>query len=103
MELELKKTGFDAYDTGAELTLTQEETAETIVPDYCPDIARIIETEGKVCLHSRELRDGKADLSGTIRVTVLYTPEERAASVRWNLPCPSLWRATAAPCRTARR
>ena len=75
MELELKKEGFDAYDTGAELTLTQEETAETIVPDYCPDIARIIETEGKVCLHSRELRDGKADLSGTVRVTVLYTPE----------------------------
>ena len=42
------------------LTLTQEETAETIVPDYCPDIARIIETDGRVFLHSRELRDGKA-------------------------------------------
>lgn len=75
MELELKREGFDAYDAGADVTLTQEETAETIVPDYCPDIARIIETEGKVCLHSRELRDGKADLSGTVRVTVLYTPE----------------------------
>lgn len=37
-------------------TLTQEETAETIVPDYLPDIARIIETEGRVFLHSRELR-----------------------------------------------
>ena len=37
--------------------MTQEETAETIVPDYCPDIARIIETTGKVFLHSREMRD----------------------------------------------
>ena len=46
MELELKKAGFDTYEIGGELTLTQEETAETIVPDYCPDIARIIETEG---------------------------------------------------------
>ena len=75
MELDLKKVSLDAYDTGGELTLTQEETAETIVPDYCPDIARIIETDGKVYLHSRELRDGKAELSGTVRVTVLYTPD----------------------------
>lgn len=75
MELELKKARFDTYDMGGELTLTQEETAETIVPDYCPDIARIIDTEGKVYLHSRELRDGKAEISGTVRVTVLYTPD----------------------------
>ena len=33
MELELKKTCLDAYETSVELTLTQEETAETIVPD----------------------------------------------------------------------
>lgn len=75
MELELKKVRFDAYDVGGELTLTQEETAETIVPDYCPDIARIIDTEGRVYLHGRELRDGKAEVSGTVRVTVLYTPD----------------------------
>lgn len=75
MELELKKAGLDAYETGGEVTLTQEETAETIVPDYCPDIARIIETDGMVCLHSREIRDGKAELAGTVRVTVLYTPD----------------------------
>lgn len=75
MDLDLKKARFDAYDVGGELTLTQEETAETIVPDYCPDIARIIDTEGKVYLHSRELREGKAEVSGTVRVTVLYTPD----------------------------
>lgn len=45
------------------------------MPDYCPDIARIIETTGKVFLHSREMRDGRAEISGTVRVTVLYTPE----------------------------
>ena len=61
MELELKKACFDAYEAAGELTLTQEETAETIVPDYCPDIARIIETTGKVFLHSREMRDGRAE------------------------------------------
>jgi hypothetical protein len=75
MELELKKACLDAYETGGELTLTQEETAETIVPDYCPDIARIIATDGTVYIHSRELRDGRAEVSGTVRITVLYTPE----------------------------
>ena len=93
MELELKKTCLDAYETSVELTLTQEETAETIVPDYCPDIARNIETTGRVFLHSRELRDGRGTVSGTVRVTVLYTPE---ASEPWNLPCRSPRRATAA-------
>lgn len=75
MELELKKQHFDTYETVAQLTLTQEETAETIVPDYCPDIARIIATKGTVCVHSRELREGRGSVSGTVRVTVLYVPE----------------------------
>ena len=75
MELELKTTRLDGFDIGAEQILTHEETADTIVPDYAPDIARIIDTEGKVFLHSRELRDGKGEVSGSVRVTVLYTPD----------------------------
>ena len=75
MELELKKTNLDNYEICGEVTLTQEETTEVIVPDYCPDIARIISADSKVYLHSRELRDGKASVSGTVRVTVLYTPD----------------------------
>ena len=75
MELELKMTRLDGFDVGSEQILTQEETADTIVPDYCPDIARIIDTEGKVFLLSREIRDGKGAVSGTVRVTVLYTPD----------------------------
>ena len=75
MELELKTTRLDGFDIGTDQVFTQEETADTIVPDYCPDIARIIDTEGKVFLHSRELRDGKGEVSGTVKVTVLYTPD----------------------------
>ena len=75
MELELKKTALDNYESSGEVTLTQEETTEVIVPDYCPDIARIIAADGKVYIHSRELRDGKASIAGTVRVTVLYTPD----------------------------
>lgn len=75
MELELKKESLDTYVSGGELVLTQEETAETIVPDYCPDIARIIHTSAAAYLRSQEVREGRAELSGTIQVTVLYTPD----------------------------
>ena len=70
MELELKKEQFACYQALPQLSENREETTETIVPDYCPDIARIIETTGKVFLHSREMRDGRAEISGTVRVTV---------------------------------
>ena len=103
MELELKKACFDAYEAAGELTLTQEETAETIVPDYCPDIARIIETTGKVFLHSREMRDGRAEISGTVRVTVLYTPEGEGGIRTLNFAMPFTVETDDAVCRTARR
>ena len=48
MELELKKEQFACYQALPQLSENREETTETIVPDYCPDIARIIETTGKV-------------------------------------------------------
>ena len=53
MELELKKECLDTYELGEPQTLTQEETAETIVPDYCPDIARIISADHQEHQQSR--------------------------------------------------
>lgn len=64
MELELKKECLDTYELGEPQTLTQEETAETIVPDYCPDIARIISAEGVVCLHAAQSRTASPAPSG---------------------------------------
>ena len=88
MELELKTTSLDTYETGGELTLTQEESVETIVPDSCPDMARIISTHGKVFLHSREVRDGKAEVTGTLRMTVLYVPEKEGGIRALNFALP---------------
>ena len=75
MELELKKAVCEICESVGEIALTQEETAETIVPDYCPDIARVIEAIGTAFVHTREIRDGKAEVSGNVQVSVLYTPE----------------------------
>ena len=65
MELELKKEQFACCRALPPLSDTHEETAETIVPDYCPDIARIISAEGVVCLHGGTEQDG---VTGTVRV-----------------------------------
>ncbi len=56
-------------------TCTREETMESIVPDACPDIARILDTCGTCRLMRRELTDTGVLLSGTIRMTALYIPE----------------------------
>ena len=88
MELELKQECLDTYEPGGELTLTQEESVETIVPDSCPDMARIISTQGTVFLHSREVRDGRAEVTGTVRFTVLYTPEKEGGVRALNFALP---------------
>lgn len=98
MELELKKTSLDAYETGGELTLTQEETAETIVPDYLPDIARIIETEGRVFLHSRELRVGRRRYPERCGLRSSTRRKGRAVFGHWTFPSPLPLRATAGLC-----
>ena len=88
MDLEWKKSALDAFAIGAEQVITQEETAETIVPDYCPDIARIIDGEGRVFLHRREASGGRAEVSGVVRVTLLYVPEGEGGirSLGFSLP-----------------
>ena len=71
MELELKKECLDTYELGEPQTLTQEETAETIVPDYCPDIARIVDTAGQLTIREKLLSESRCTVSGSVKVTVL--------------------------------
>lgn len=75
MKLELNRTHLTGYETVLDTTVFHEETLETIVPDANPDILRLIDTQGKVLLKSREASDGRVTLTGTARLTVLYRPE----------------------------
>ena len=76
MELELKKERFACYRALPPLTDTHEETSETIVPDYLPDIARVVDVSGCLFLRGSEITDGRVSVSGTIRMTLLYMPED---------------------------
>lgn len=75
MEFELNRTQMNGYDTRMDTTLLREETLEMIVPDACPDILRVAETDGKVLLTRREATDGKAEVSGLFKLSVLYVPD----------------------------
>lgn len=76
MELELKQELLECFEIAADFTATQEESTEMIVPDSSPDISRIVSAEGEVFIRSTEARDGKAEISGVVQVTLLYIPEK---------------------------
>jgi len=75
MDMELRRVTMEGYRCVARDLFSQEETLESIVPDACPDIARIVSASGKAFLKDKELGEGTLRLSGTARVTVLYIPE----------------------------
>lgn len=75
MEMELQHTCLTGFQTVLDQILIQEETLESIVPDACPDILRIVDADGEVCLKNRDLSEGNLRVGGSIRTTVLYLPD----------------------------
>ena len=76
MELEFDREVTHCYEVAASGTVCQEETLETIVPDACPDILRIVAVCAQATLNGKQARDGLAEASGSVRAVVLYQPEE---------------------------
>ena len=73
--MELQKTSLEAFQIVSDQIIVQEETLESIVPDACPDILRIVEAAGEASLKTKELTEGSLRLGGSIRASVLYIPE----------------------------
>ena len=75
MELEFERDTIISYETVAQVTLCQEETLESIVPDACPDILRIVDVCGQATLSGKQAREGIAQVTGMVRAVILYQPE----------------------------
>ena len=73
--MEFERDTMINYDTVAEVTLCQEETLESIVPDACPDILRIVDVCGQATLSGKQAREGVAQVTGMVRASILYQPE----------------------------
>ncbi len=76
--MELKYKDIASCEVIGGLVTTHEETMETAIPEYCPDMARIVDTVGQLKIREKSVADGCLTVSGTVKVTVLYTSEESA-------------------------
>ena len=88
MELEFDRDVLLYYDTVAEVTLCQEETLESIVPDACPDILRIVDVCGQTTLSNKQARQDVAVVGGSVRAVILYQPEDGAGLRRMEITLP---------------
>ena len=71
MELELRQETVRGWESVCRATLEQEETAEMIVPDACPDIWQVLDGEARLLLQRKEPQDGKGEFSGLLKTTIL--------------------------------
>lgn len=83
MELELQYTELSCCEAGESVTLTQEEALEAAIPEYCPEVTRIVDAVGQLCLREYTSRQ----ISGSVLVTVLYTSEESPGLRSLTLRC----------------
>ena len=88
MELEFDRDVIQGYEVLADGTVCQEETLESIVPDACPDILRIVAVCGQATLNGKQARDGLAEASGSVRAVILYQPEEGGGLRRLEVALP---------------
>lgn len=88
MELELERAALPGYDLLTAVTLLTEQTQESIVPDACPDILRILDTRGQVTLQSKQAEEGRGEARGSVRAWVLYLPEDGSGPRRMEVTLP---------------
>ncbi len=88
MELEFDRNTMIYYETVANMTVCQEETLESIVPDACPDILRIVDVCGQATLNSKQAKERTAVVSGMVRASILYQPENCSGLRRMEVGIP---------------
>lgn len=75
MEWKLYEETMRFWEKSVHTVLYQEETSEMIVPDACPDMLCMVAKEGKVCVQTRSCSEGKGEISGLVKVSMVYRGE----------------------------
>ena len=78
MELGLQFTDLTCWEKTGHAAVSHEETMETAIAEYCPDMTRIVSACGQLYIREKTASEERVTVSGTVRVTVLYTSEESA-------------------------
>lgn len=88
MELELCMQKFPCFQAGKMQSDLREFRAETVIPDYAPDISRIVESSAAFYIHQQERSDDRITISGTAKINTLYMAEEDAGLKRFEYVIP---------------
>lgn len=75
MEAKLKTDSIAYLKNVLDVSFTQEETLESIVPDALPDMREIVDVAGNVTLRGKETGAGRVSLNGTVAAAVIYLPD----------------------------
>ena len=75
MELSMKRSGIACCEKVFEYVMPVEQAAETVVPDTMPDVERILCADGIVIIRSKEVNEGRVNVSAGVAATVVYAPE----------------------------
>lgn len=55
---------------------------DLIIPDIKPDILRVINTSGNICIYKKEVMDGKIKLDGGINIYIMYLADSDTSTIR---------------------
>ena len=68
-------------------SVTQEQTADVVIPDSYPDAERIVDVFGTVLVRSEECAAGSAGVAGFVQAGVLYvSPDGQLRKVQTEIP-----------------
>ncbi|GHU91230.1 hypothetical protein FACS1894202_12310 [Clostridia bacterium] len=87
-QLELERRAIQSFDRLYSASTIKDENADIIVSDSYPDILRIIDARGLICLKEKRCTESGVELIGAVHVSVLYAPEDDEAPRRLSLTIP---------------
>lgn len=76
MELVFQEKQLDYLGRVLDQTVTQELTAEVIVPDSCADADRVVDAFGTLLVRAEECTAGSASVSGEVQAGILFVTED---------------------------
>ncbi|HEX2938255.1 MAG TPA: SPOCS domain-containing protein [Ruminiclostridium sp.] len=81
MDLSVKRDTVRINELVFDGTADQPVESDVLLPDYCPDIARILNTEACARIDTKMLESDRLTVSGTFCVKVIYIPDN-SSSIR---------------------
>ncbi len=76
MDIRFKGASLPYYERILNTAVSQEDTAEVIVPDALPDAAELLMTDGQCLIRGKDVRRSGISVSGISELTILYLSED---------------------------